>query len=97
MERQSISGKFIENAQKRYIQNRISWGAAREKSSSEPILYHLRTKGIVRGLPSALVQSFREFGPCAPILLPLGVIEFSLIASGIRLFGLEEDGRWKLG
>ncbi len=57
MEKQPISGRMIEFLQGRYTQRRVALGTATEDSTSEPVLTHLKQKGVLRGI----IPAFREF------------------------------------
>ncbi len=57
MEKQPISGRMIEFLQGRYMQRRVALGTATEDSTSEPVLAHLKQKGVLKGV----IPAFREF------------------------------------
>lgn len=107
MERQPLSGKIIEFLQQKYIQQRIASGTGRQYSDSEPILVHLRTKGLIRGMPSALSESQRQSAALEPNLQGIGLYthallrllvggaEFTLTIVRKSPYGLREDGHWK--
>lgn len=95
IDRQPSSGKVIENLQRKYIQHRFEWGNATVTSQSEPILYPLRTRGIIAGLPSALNEVWKTWSIFTPLLLPQAVAEFFLISAGIKLWGVGKSGTWE--
>lgn len=56
MEKQPCSGRIVKILQDRYIQKRVEWGTSTKDSLSEPVLAHLRGKGIFKGA----IPAFRE-------------------------------------
>ncbi len=52
-EREPLFGRMVEALQNRYTANRVFRGSATLESESEPVLRHLKEKGL-RGIPDAL-------------------------------------------
>ncbi len=90
-----FSGKVIDLLQQKYIKNRVAWGTAREYSESEPLLFYLRTKGAVKGVPAAIEEAYARYGVIhTPIALTLGTAEFFLTIAGF--WRVDNRGKWGL-
>lgn len=102
-----LSGRMLAHLQRNYTQHRIENGTARQESASEPVLRPLIEKGIIKGFreswnkleDTAPWDTAKPYWPtrftatCALGLL--GTAEFFLIAAGIGIDTLDEEGNWK--
>ena len=87
-EKQPFGTSTLDTLQQKYTQNRISWGTATEESLSEPILNHLKTKGLTKGIPPAFMYMYRYVRRFTASIDPKGEgysSSFSAIASAFFL------------
>lgn len=89
-ERQPLFGRIVEALQNRYKANRISRGTSTFLSESEPVLHHLKVKGL-RGIPDAFREERTIYRTRSLLNVTRILFESSYIFLKIAVFG--KNGR----